>query len=274
VKSTLARRHARDALLVTGILYLGYIGLRQIVPALADYTGLFLLVGFYFLPGWMLRDHPALAAADQVGPDGPIPPWQTKGARWALLLCLLVFPPFVLGFLWFYAEVCQGQTWMIQPVYWLEDFSPWSGRLSRFLDRLCQEHNGEFFPPNWVLPNAWQEYWGLGFFYQLANGIFAVALPEEVFHRGYLLGVFERAWPARFRVFGVPMGWAAILSSAIFAVGHLASVGETSRLATFFPSIVFVWIWRKSGSLWAPTLFHVASNLLMDFLLTSTFQAR
>jgi membrane protease YdiL (CAAX protease family) len=34
---------------------------------------------------------------------------------------------------------------------------------------------------------------------------------------------------------------------------------------------VFAWLWRRSDSLWAPALFHVGSNLLMDVLLASTF---
>ena len=48
-------------------------------------------------------------------------------------------------------------------------------------------------------------------------------------------------------------------------------MAEVARLATFFPSLLFSWLWRGSGSLWAPALFHAASNLLMAVLLASTF---
>jgi membrane protease YdiL (CAAX protease family) len=48
-------------------------------------------------------------------------------------------------------------------------------------------------------------------------------------------------------------------------------MAQAARLATFFPALVFAWLWRRSGSLWAPALFHTAANLLMDLLLESTF---
>ena len=37
-------------------------------------------------------------------------------------------------------------------------------------------------------------------------------------------------------------------------------------------ALVFAWLWRRSGSLWAPALFHMAANLLMELLLASTFR--
>ena len=66
----------------------------------------------------------------------------------------------------------------------------------------------------------------------------------------------------------------SVVSSLLFALGHLVTIPSTDRLATFFPALVFAWLWRRSGSLWAPALFHVASNLLMDVLLASTLPLR
>jgi len=102
-------------------------------------------------------------------------------------------------------------------------------------------------------------------------GLFAVALPEEVFHRGYLMGALDRRWPPRTQIFGVMMGRGAIISSALFALGHLVAFAQPVRLATFFPALVYAWLWRKSGSLWAPALFHFASNLLMQVLFAGMF---
>ena len=62
-----------------------------------------------------------------------------------------------------------------------------------------------------------------------------------------------------------------MVSSLLFAIGHLVGMAQAARLATFFPALVFAWLWRRSGSLWAPALFHTAANLLMDLLLESTF---
>jgi len=101
--------------------------------------------------------------------------------------------------------------------------------------------------------------------------VFAVALPEEVFHRAYLMNALEERWPPRVRVFGVPFGAAAIASSLVFALGHLVAMIQLGRLATFFPGLLFAWLYRRSGSLWAPALYHAASNLLMAALLASTF---
>jgi len=85
------------------------------------------------------------------------------------------------------------------------------------------------------------------------------------------MSALEGRWPAKRTLFGVPFGLAAVLSSLIFALGHLVGMAQSARLATFFPALVFAWLWRRSGSLWAPALFHTASNLLMDVLLASTF---
>jgi hypothetical protein len=101
--------------------------------------------------------------------------------------------------------------------------------------------------------------------------LLAIALPEEVFHRGYLMSALEERWPPRRRVFGVPFGLAAVLASLLFAVGHLVGMAELARLATFFPALLFSWLWRRCGSLWAPALFHAGSNLLMAVLIASTF---
>jgi membrane protease YdiL (CAAX protease family) len=85
------------------------------------------------------------------------------------------------------------------------------------------------------------------------------------------MSALEERWPPRRRVFGVPFGLAAVLASLLFAVGHLVGMAELARLATFFPALLFSWLWRRCGSLWAPALFHAGSNLLMAVLIASTF---
>ena len=271
-----ARRVARRAVLATVILYVGYGGLRQIPwpPLITESLGIVLIAGFYLLPGWLLRDQPELARRWQVGPDVPIPPWSRSGLRWALLAALAIFPAFALGTWAFYWQVCQGDLSLLSPVLWVEGMTPAAGTLERFLSRQCRLYPGHFWPGDLYVPAEWVEYYGLGFLRAVAVGLFAVALPEEVFHRGYLMSALEQRWPPTRKLFGVPFGWAAVLSSVLFALGHLVAVPNTARLATFFPALVFAWLWRRSNSLWAPALFHVASNLLMDMLLASTFPPR
>ena len=270
------RALARTALLATLGLYGGYGLLRQLpLPPIASQSlGIVLIAGFYFLPGLMLRKHPELAERWQVGPDVPIPRWKSSGWRWAVYAALAIFPLFTLLTWAFYWQVCHGDLTALSPVLAVERLTPADGSLAKFLARQCRRYPGEFWPRGLYVPMAWVELYGLGFLEAVAVGLFAIALPEEVFHRGYLMSALEQRWPPTRKLFGVPFGWAAILSSALFALGHLVANPSTARLATFFPALVFAWLWRRSDSLWAPALFHVASNLLMDVLLASTFPPR
>ncbi len=265
------KQRARQAILATCAVYVGF-GLMALHPWTLEVRGLALIVAFYFLPGWMLRREPGTQRRYQVGPESPFPLWSWRGARVAGLTALLVFPPFVLGFWWFYWKVCAGQTgWLLSPLVWLEALTPWVAGVEDFVQSLCRPHRGGFWPEALRVPLKWREYYGLGFVRELGIGLFAVALAEEVFHRGYLMSAFEDRWPARWKLLGVPFGFAAVLSSLLFAVGHLVGMAQAGRLVTFFPALVFAWLWRRSGSLWAPALFHTAANLLMDVLLATTF---
>lgn len=272
-------KRARTAIVATLALYAAY-GVLRLVPVLGPWAGVGLVAAFYFLPGWLLRREPEVQARYEVGPDSPVPPWSWRGAKVAALAVLVVFPPFALVFWWFYAHVCAGDLRVVAPVLWGESLTPWAGGLERFLGALCRGHAGGFWPEGVHLPPDWTAWVGaawLGFdvapnvLLVVAEGVFAVALAEEVFHRGYLMGALEDRWPPKRSVFGVKLGWGAVLSSLLFAVGHLVSMAQVARLATFFPALLFAWLWRKSGSLWAPALCHAAANLLMDLLLKSTF---
>ncbi len=253
-------------------VYGGY-ALLGFVPALGEVRGLLLVAAFYFLPGFLLRGDPARARRYQVGPESPVPPWSWPAAKTALGACAIFFPPFCLAFVWFYAEVCGQGRWVVEPLLALEAHLPTSGALERFLDQLCRRYV-PFDGVRVILPASFSAYGYLGAAYAAVVEVFVVALPEEVFHRGYLMSVFEEHWPPRRRLFGVPFGLAAVLASAVFAVGHLVGMAQVGRLATFFPGLVFAYLWKRTGSLWAGTLFHAASNLLMAVLLSSTFPGR
>jgi len=261
---------ARQAIVVTAAVYLGY-GLLGLLPVPADVRYLALVGAFYFLPSYILRHDPARQARYQVGPGRVVPAWNWRGARVAGISAAVVFPIFVVLFFLFYERVCRGELGVLAPVTWIESMTPWPGGLENYLDRLCRPHSGELWPEQLRVPVEWLAYGGLGGVLAVAVEIFAVALPEEVFHRGYLMSALEERWPARRRILGAPLGLAAVLASLLFAVGHLVGMAEVARLATFFPALLFSWLWRRSGSLWAPALFHAAANLLMAVLIASTF---
>ena len=90
-----------------------------------------------------------------------------------------------------------------------------------------------------------------------------VAVPEEIFYRGYLqtrlTGLFRRRW----MVLGADMGPAVIVTSAVFAAGHLIAVPSPGRLAVFFPSLFFGWVRNRSGSVVPAAVLHCASNVLL-----------
>ena len=97
-----------------------------------------------------------------------------------------------------------------------------------------------------------------GFF---LHQLLLVALPEEMFFRGYLLGELKKIWPTQNRVFGVPFGKAALITSVIFAFSHSLVTFQWWHFSIFFPALVFTWLREKTGRIWACSLFHAASNL-------------
>jgi membrane protease YdiL (CAAX protease family) len=102
---------------------------------------------------------------------------------------------------------------------------------------------------------------------ELAAQLLIVALPEEAFYRGYVQGRLEDAWPSRWRLFGAPVGPAIVVTSAVFALGHVATIHDPGRLAVFFPSLVFGWLRARTGGVGAPIAFHALCNLFSESLM-------
>jgi membrane protease YdiL (CAAX protease family) len=102
-----------------------------------------------------------------------------------------------------------------------------------------------------------------------AGQLLVVALPEELFFRGYLQGRLEDAWPPTRRLWGAPVGGALVVGAALFALGHYLVTFEPQMLSRFFPGLAFGWMYARTRSILAGTLFHAACNLLMDVLASS-----
>ncbi len=102
----------------------------------------------------------------------------------------------------------------------------------------------------------------------LLKNVFLVALPEELFYRGFLETRLERLWPTRRFVLGVPLGRAVIVASAMFALGHwLGEWGNPARLAPFFPAFLFSMLARRGSSITGAVLYHGLSNAFSATLL-------
>ena len=98
-----------------------------------------------------------------------------------------------------------------------------------------------------------------------------VAIPEELFFRGYLMERLERVWPPTRASVRREGGLGAVVSSALFAISHVAVIPNPQRLAVFFPALLFGWMRARTGSIAAGALFHALCNLLSDMLHTSYF---
>ncbi len=115
---------------------------------------------------------------------------------------------------------------------------------------------------NFRLPDRFAEW--------LIDDLFVVAIPEELFYRGYLQTRLRDAWPQGKTFLGARLGPAFWLTAVLFALGHLA-IFEVWRLAVFFPALLFGWMRERSNSIVGAALMHAASNLLIKILDASFF---
>lgn len=114
-------------------------------------------------------------------------------------------------------------------------------------------------------PFAWKlEPWSL--LNDVFGQIVIIALPEEAFYRGYLQSRLDEALPFRVSIFGAKIGPSLVLTSAIFALGHLATIHSPMRLAVFFPSLLFGWLRARTGGIGASVAFHAACNVFREVL--------
>jgi membrane protease YdiL (CAAX protease family) len=93
-----------------------------------------------------------------------------------------------------------------------------------------------------------------------------IALPEEAFYRGYLQSRLDDAWPPRWRVLGARVGPGLLVGAAIFALGHVVTVHLPTRLAVFFPALLFGWLRARTGGIGASVCFHTICNLYSQVL--------
>ena len=102
------------------------------------------------------------------------------------------------------------------------------------------------FPSDWLL--------------LLLYHLLCVALPEEVFYRGYMQSRMNEVFPKRIRVLSAPLGFGWLFTAVLFALGHFMIDFRPETLATFFPGLVFGWLRERTGSVVASTIFHALCN--------------
>ncbi|MCL2447789.1 MAG: MrtC family glutamic-type intramembrane protease [Polyangiaceae bacterium] len=124
---------------------------------------------------------------------------------------------------------------------------------------------------------AWRAWWAPRFPFALSvpfseaadevlGQVLVIALPEEAFYRGYLQSRLDDGWPPRWSILGARVGPGWIVGAAIFAAGHVVTVPLPTRLAVFFPALVFGWLRARTGGIGASIAFHAFCNVYSQWL--------
>ncbi|MEE2960726.1 MAG: CPBP family intramembrane glutamic endopeptidase [Myxococcota bacterium] len=160
------------------------------------------------------------------------------------ILCLVTFPLYGLGVHWYMTEAYD---WFSIPevAAWLphKTFAPMEN-------------------PKWF--DLWKGALWLGEISLIH--ILGVALPEEMFYRGYLQPQMEKRFSKPGTLFGVPFGRGTIMTAALFALGHFVGEWNPLRLAPFFPSLIFAWQRNRNNSIFGAILYHGLCNIYGEIL--------
>lgn len=118
--------------------------------------------------------------------------------------------------------------------------------------------HGAAHPFRWNLPPDFASF--------VAAQLVVVALPEEVFFRGWVQTRLHDAFAPR-RILGA---WlhpgVLIVQSVLFAIVHVFAEPHPARLAVFFPGLVFAWLRGWRGGVGAAIVFHTLSNVFSELL--------
>ncbi len=117
--------------------------------------------------------------------------------------------------------------------------------------------------PRWRLPHRLPVF--------AAVQLLVVALPEELFYRGWMQTTWAETDPSRrVRVLGASLGAGFLWTQVLFALGHLV-VFRAWRLGTFLPGLLFGWLRERTGNLAAPVFVHALSNVFIATLEASFY---
>jgi hypothetical protein len=161
------------------------------------------------------------------------------------------------------AERCESGCGFSIPIASKQSFS-------LHTDPPISTHTGQWREPV-ESPLAMDRSWTwmlLLFFVQLVT----VAIPEEWFFRCYLQQRLDYGLGTRWNILGTQLGWGWIMSSALFALGHLVLDPRIERLAVFFPGLLFGWMFARTRSIVAPAMMHALANVniqALGFMLSS-----
>ena len=202
---------------------------------------------FMYAPVWWLR-------ARGEDPDAyplHLPAFSDRAAwaeafRVAGVPILVLFVPFVLGYhLWQTEGLPLVARWL------LETFPEWSRELGVGIPNIRYEGT-------WPRPGTFAMLVGYHLFF--------VAIPEELFYRGYMQSRLDAQFGTPWRILGADLGWGWLITCVLFALGHSLVQVQWWHLFIVFPSLIFGWMRARTGGIMAGALFHAWSNITVTTL--------
>ena len=109
-----------------------------------------------------------------------------------------------------------------------------------------------------LMPVIPQKKWLLWIVYQFLF----VAAAEETFFRGYLQSnVLRLLTTATKTKLELSQWYSIIICAMLFAGTHAVILGNAMSIVTFFPGLIFGWLFVRTRSLLTPILFHGLANV-------------
>jgi membrane protease YdiL (CAAX protease family) len=195
-------------------------------------------IAFLYLPVWAMRRRGEFPEDYGVTTAG----WQ-RSLAYILLFSAITLPLYCLGF-YAYAKLAH--------------------HLPTEISRLLTPYR-----PRTDVAFRWPHRFPL----QIIDQLFVVALPEEFFYRGYLQARLEKQFGEGRPILGILAGRGFLLTQVLFALGHLVEPYPW-RLAVFFPALLFGWLRKRTGTIFAGVVFHAVCNLTVLVLEASVLGMR
>lgn len=210
----------------------------EIVPALGlpDLLLAAVPILFMYAPVWSCQ----LRGADPWDYPMALPSFReaapfVEAVRWAFGFAAIVFVPFVVGY----------HLWQTIGLAWVLDLI--GVRLYDALPALA-----------WTWPAAPLKL--------IVYNLFFVAIPEEMFYRGYMQTRLDEVYAPRWRVFGTTVGPGLLLTTVLFAFGHSIVLLQWWHVFIIVPSLAFGWLRARTGGIVAGALFHAWCNITVTTL--------
>lgn len=218
---------------------------------------------FMYAPVWVCR----MRGADPWDYPMALPsfrerePW-LEALRALLVLAVVVFVPFVVGYHFWQTvgiPAVQHQLVALRGSLASATGEGWLSETAREVAR--------YVPVRlYSRPPALQWIWPASMPKLVAYNLFFVAIPEEMFYRGYLQSRLNEIYPKRWRVFGTLVGPGLLWTCLLFAFGHSLVIFQWWHVFIIVPSLAFGWLRERTDGIVAGAFFHAWCNVTVTTL--------